>query len=123
MLRSARTLARRFFDLLAGPGLLAVVLIGCGDFARPEFPDVPSGASVVDQRGLKFAPDELRVSAGERVYFTNSERAPHTVSIEGENLSGNMVKGDVFVWTFDVPGEYKIACNYHLKMRATITVE
>lgn len=85
--------------------------------------EVPEGAPVIDQDNLKFIPTELTVKSGEDVYFLNSETAIHTVTINGENESGNMRRGDVFVWTAGEPGEYQITCDFHPQMKATITVE
>ena len=57
------------------------------------------------------------------MYFKNSESALHTVTINGKNESGNMRKGDLFSWTAGAAGEYKITCDYHPQMNATITVQ
>lgn len=101
-------------------GLLAVA---CGEAEKPTFEGIPDGATVVDQDGLKFKPDSVTVTAGTTVYFTNSENAVHNVVIDGDDVSGIMDKGDVFAWTFDDPGEYRITCGYHPQMRTTVTVE
>lgn len=85
--------------------------------------EIPAGAPEVDQDNLKFIPTELTVKPGEKVYFKNSETALHTVTIEGENVSGNMRKGEVFAWDAPTePGDYKITCDYHPQMKATLTV-
>lgn len=95
-----------------------------GDSAAPAAPPegVPAGAPFVDQDDLKFKPNNLTVTAGEKIYFANSETAVHTVTIDGKNLSGNMRKGDLFEWTPATAGEYKITCDFHPQMKATITV-
>ena len=87
-----------------------------------EVTEVPDGATVVDQVSLQFVPDELVVSLGEDIYFLNSERTPHTVTINGENVSGAMGEGDVVVWTPLAPGVYRVTCDFHRYMDATITV-
>lgn len=84
---------------------------------------VPDGAPTIDQKDLAFKPDKLTVKAGEKVYFKNSETALHTVTIGGRNESGNMKKGDVFVWTPAKPGTYTITCDFHPQMNAKITAE
>lgn len=84
---------------------------------------IPAGAPLIDQDKLKFIPETLTVKAGETVYFKNSETALHTVNVDGKNVSGNMKKNDVFTWVFQQPGSYKITCDYHPQMKATITVE
>jgi plastocyanin len=83
---------------------------------------IPAGAPFIDQNKLQFIPKELTVKAGQTVYFKNSETALHTVNVDGKNVSGNMKKNDVFTWVFQQPGSYKITCDYHPQMKATITV-
>ncbi len=84
---------------------------------------IPAGAPFIDQDKLQFVPQALRVKVGETVYFKNSETALHTVNVDGKNVSGNMKKNDVFTWVFQQPGSYKITCDYHPQMKATITVD
>jgi plastocyanin len=83
-----------------------------------------NGAAVneIDQNNLAFKPDKLTIKAGEDVLFLNSETAIHTVNINGKNESGTMKKGDELRWTFTNAGEYKITCDFHPQMKATITV-
>ena len=83
---------------------------------------IPAGAPEIDQNGLAFRPDKLTVKAGEKVYFKNSESALHTVTINGKNESGTMKKGDVFSWAPAAAGTYKVNCDFHPQMNATITV-
>lgn len=85
--------------------------------------EIPEGAPFVDQDNLKFIPTSVEAKAGEKVYFMNSETAIHTVTIEGKNVSGNMRKGDVYVWTAGDAGTYKITCDFHPQMKATITIK
>lgn len=89
----------------------------------PATGDVPAGAPHIDQDALTFKPDKLTVKSGEKVYFKNSETALHTVTIDGKNVSGNMKKGDVVVWTAPAAKVYKMTCDYHPQMNATITVQ
>ncbi len=116
---------------LLGAAVVATVFIGAacgggssnGGIADGSDPNIPAGSPFIDQDALRFIPSKLSVSAGARVYFKNSETALHTVTIEGENVSGNMRKDEVFVW--DAPtamGEYQITCDFHPQMKATITV-
>ncbi|MGE5595651.1 MAG: cupredoxin domain-containing protein [Hyphomicrobiales bacterium] len=84
---------------------------------------IPSGAPEIDQDNLEFKPNKLTVEAGKDVFFKNSETALHTVTVNGKNESGTMKKGDVFKWTPPGPGEYKITCDFHPQMKATITVQ
>lgn len=84
---------------------------------------VPDGAAFVDQDGLKFQPSSLTATTGEPVFFKNSETAFHTVTINGTNESGTMKRDQVFEWAPPGAGEYKITCEFHPQMKATLTVE
>ncbi len=84
---------------------------------------IPAGAAEIDQDNLAFKPDKVTVKAAERVYFSNSETAIHTVTIDGKNISGTMKKGDIVVWTAPNAGTFKVTCDFHPQMKATITVQ
>ena len=125
--------ARIAFSAAAAAALLisALFLSSCGssdgDSANSGIANnvagVPDGVPFVDQDSLKFIPTSLKVKVGDIVYFKNSETALHTVTIEGKNESGNMKKDAVFTWTPKTAGEYKITCDFHPQMKATINVE
>jgi len=80
-------------------------------------------AAEIDQDNLTFKPGKVTVKVGEKVLFKNSESAIHTVNIEGKNISGNMKKGDQLYWTAPKAGTFKVSCDYHPQMSATITVQ
>ena len=84
---------------------------------------IPAGAPLLDQDNLAFIPEELSVLAGSPVYFKNSEAAVHTVTVESKNVSGVMRKDDMLAWIPPSAGTYRITCDYHPQMRATITVK
>jgi plastocyanin len=84
---------------------------------------VPAGAPEIDQADLAFKPDKLTVSSGSTVYFKNSDSALHTVNVNGKNESGTMKKGAIFAWTPARAGTYKLTCDFHPQMNATITVQ
>ena len=124
----------RFRTMTAAAAACLVLAAGlavsaCSDDSEPStgrataVAGVPDGAAFVDQDNLKFSPRELTVSASEEVYFKNSESAIHTVTINGKNESGQMERDEVFKWNPPGPGEYKISCDFHPQMKATITVE
>lgn len=116
---------------LTGVVLGAVACSGGSDGANPDDPahrakgveGVPDGSPWVDQDSLQFRPTELTVPLGETVYFKNSETALHTVTIAGKNESGNMKKDIVFKWDPPAAGEYKVTCDFHPQMKATVTVQ
>ena len=93
--------------------------------ARGTTPNVavPAGAPKIDQQNLSFKPDKITAKVGETVYFPNNDSAVHTVVVNGKNVSGNMKPGDVYSWKAETAGEYKITCEYHPQMKATVTVQ
>jgi plastocyanin len=97
------------------------------DAATADAADEPADAAAavgVDESGgdFRFTPDELRVSAGETVTFTNDGAAAHTVSGGGLN-SGRLEPGDAYEVTFDEPGEIAYLCYFHPAMTGTVTVD
>jgi plastocyanin len=105
---------------------------GGGGGAATEQPADGGGAPLaVSMESVSFTPDELTVSAGDTITFTNNESIPHDVhktSGPGEDFSsggsGEMQEGDTFELTLDEPGTYEYVCNVHAPgMSGTITVE
>lgn len=86
-------------------------------------PEIPEGAAVIDQKSLKFSPNKVNVKVGDTVYFKNSETAVHNVAVDGEDVTGTMRKGAVASYTFENAGEYKLTCQFHPQMKATVVVE
>ncbi len=122
--------------LIAAPALLVGVASACGGgdssssggttpgAGKTTAPKVtvPPGAPEMDQINLTFTPDKITAKVGENVYFKSSETTIHTVNVNGKNISGNMKKGDVVIWKASAAGEYKITCDYHPQMKATVVV-
>ena len=125
MVRSNKFVAY-MLGVVAVGGVLAA---GCGGggtssgTAPAGDAQIPAGAPFMDQNGLTFSPDKITAKAGEKVYFKNSESSIHTVTINGKNESGNMKRDMVFAWTPPLAGTYKITCEFHAQMRATIVVQ
>jgi plastocyanin len=120
---------------LLGIGAAALLSVGllaaCGgddddsgsNAPAPERPSaVPADAPFIDQQGLKFTPNTLTTTTGTVVYFANTESAIHSVTINGTNESGTMKHDDIFQWTAPAAGTYKITCDFHPQMKATITI-
>ena len=116
--------ARRAAALLA-LGVLLALVSACGgsEGAAARDDRVPAGAPFMDQAGLAFKPAKLAAKSGEQVYFKNSETAIHTVTVAGKNVSGSMKKNDLFIWTAPAAGSYRVTCDFHPQMKATLTVE
>lgn len=85
-------------------------------------PTIPEGAAVIDQKSLKFSPNKVTVKVGDTVYFKNSETAVHNVALDGEDITGTMRRGAVASYKFETAGEYKLSCQFHPQMKATVVV-
>ncbi len=132
-----RTRLRAAMIILASIMLLAGLATACGggdDGGNPggtpraqktaaKKVTVPADAPQIDQDNLTFKPDKVTAQVGETVYFLNSESAIHTVNVNGKNISGNMKKGAVVTWKGQTVGEYKITCDYHPQMKATVILQ
>ncbi len=79
-------------------------------------------AAEIDQQNMTFTPARVSIKVGETVLIKNSETTIHTANIDGKNITGNMKKGDSTAWTAKAAGEYRVSCDYHPQMSATISV-
>ena len=79
----------------------------------------------VSIQDLKFSPKELKVKKGDTVTWTNNDDRDHTVTSDDEKgfKSGNLGSGKAFKYKFDTAGKFTYHCEYHPRMKATITVE
>lgn len=88
---------------------------------------VPAAAPVtVSQKGLKFSAEELAVTKGQVVVFTNDDRTAHNITVHGEgvNVNGGLQQpGGEFRVPFTKPGTYDVTCGIHPKMKLTVNVK
>jgi plastocyanin len=88
-------------------------------------PSTASGApgrtvTIVD---FSFEPGDLRVPVGTTVAWQNAGAAPHTVTAgDGSFDSGTIVAGATFSRTFEAPGSFAFACQFHPEMTGTVVV-
>ena len=129
------TVQRRLLMGALTASLTALAACGGGDSnaSSTESPSGPTGSAIkattippgsleIDQDGLEFKPRQLEAAINTPVFVKNSEAALHTFNVNGKNLGGNMRKGDIIAWTTDTAGTYKVTCEFHPQMKATITV-
>jgi plastocyanin len=76
-------------------------------------------------KDFAFGPEELFVSVGETVTWTNDEEGigHTTASDDGLWQSDTLNSGDTFEHTFDEAGVFTYFCSIHPSMTATVTVE
>jgi plastocyanin len=85
---------------------------------------VKGGAGEVTINDFKFGPETLKVSAGQKVTWVNTDNTPHQVSVVGENgqRSDLMLKGQSATMQFDAAGNIAYICGLHPGMKGTIEV-
>lgn len=113
--------------------VLALVVTACGPAAddstvpgeAPTTDAVATTGGEVAMENISFQPDELTVSAGTTVTWTNLDGVAHTTTSDDAVWdSGGLAGGGTFSFTFDEPGTFQYLCSIHpAQMRATITVE
>ncbi|HEX2281895.1 MAG TPA: cupredoxin family copper-binding protein, partial [Thermomicrobiales bacterium] len=80
-------------------------------------------ASSVTIADFAFGPQELTVTAGTTVTWTNEDWAPHTATAEdGSFDSGRLDQGASFEHTFDEPGTFAYFCSFHPGMMGSVVV-
>ena len=96
--------------------------------AGKTFP-APTATTVMDQKGLMFAPHIAVVQQGATIEFQNSDSVAHNVfwpSVGGnKKLTHNMgtwPRGEKKSFKFDTPGVIPLLCNVHPEMSAYVIV-
>ena len=83
-----------------------------------------SGPADVAISGFAFGPGSVKVSAGQRVTWTNADDTPHQVTLTGPNgkRSEVMLKGQSATLQFDEAGNIAYTCGLHPTMKGVIEV-
>jgi plastocyanin len=84
-----------------------------------------SGKPVMDQVGLTFGPELLLVRTGEPVEFRNNDDTLHNVNVKDEQTRDQAFNvaiptGGVYEYTFKRDGFYRVGCDIHPAMAASI---
>ena len=108
----------------APDGSLTVVFLeplAAGSFEPPEAP------VQMDQLGMEFLPPVLLANVGQPVHFHNSEDVLHNVRVynidtleTAFNISTPI--GGTYEHHFDTAGTYRVACDIHPAMGASVVV-
>ncbi len=88
---------------------------------------LPAEPAEMDQYGRQFIPRLIVVREGQTVRFINSENDLHNVHVideAGESLFnvGMPVIGGTYEHVFERAGDYRVGCNLHQQMAATVRV-
>ncbi len=110
---------------------------GGGDAATTTTEQTDTGAAppaggggdavTVDIPEIAFDPEDVTVTAGSTITWTNSDDLPHTVTKDGgpggDFDSGDIAPGDEFELTVDVKGTVDYVCTIHPGQAGSFTVE
>ena len=93
----------------------------------PEDFPVPTDPVVIDQLGMAFLPPVLLAQISQPVHFRNSEDVLHNVrvyNIDTQETAFNISTpiGGVYEHRFDQAGTYRVACDIHSDMGASVIV-
>jgi plastocyanin len=140
----------RWLALLLACMALALVAAGCGDdddddgggggAATTEQPagggddgggggddggGGAGGGAEVSEEGIAFQPEEVTVSVGDTVTWTNNDSVGHDVTADSFSSgdAGGMAPGDTFEHTFEEAGTFDYVCTVHPEMEGTVVVE
>ncbi len=119
-------------------GLICVAMVACssGSSSTPtavptRTPAVPAPATAsatetsaveIKQQNLQFVPTTVRVHVGDVVLFTSSDPSLHMIKVDSTIIAGTQKNGDMVRWKAPSAGQYKVTCDYHPQMTATIDV-
>jgi len=102
-------------------GTAVVVLEAKGGRTFPPQSDTP----VMDQASLTFSPELLFVRTGQPAEFRNSDDTLHNVNVKHEETREQAFNvaiptGGNYMHTFDRDGFYRVGCDIHPAMTASI---
>jgi plastocyanin len=95
-----------------------------GTFPSQAVAKAGSGPSDVAIAGFQFGPAALKVTAGQKVTWTNADDTPHQITLVGGDArrSDVMLKGQSATMQFDAAGNIAYICGLHPTMKGTIEV-
>jgi amicyanin len=99
-----------------------LVLVGAALLAVPIGP-ARAATHEVTIADFAFAPQELTITAGDTVTWTNEDAMVHTAtSVNGAFDSGDLAQGASYSLTFSTPGTFDYLCTPHPSMTGRIVV-
>jgi plastocyanin len=94
-----------------------------GTFPTQATAKAGGGPTDVAIAGFQFGPPTLKVTAGQKVTWTNADDTPHQISVVGSaQRSDVMLKGQRATLQFDAAGNIAYVCGLHPTMKGTIEV-
>jgi len=113
-----------FVGVIAGALLLAACSSSTSEPTTTAAGPSGGGDSGVSIENFAFGPDDISISVGDTITWTNDEAGVGhtTASDDGIWASDLLNPGDTFEQTFNEAGTFTYFCSIHPSMTATITV-
>jgi|SRR6516165_4535425 plastocyanin len=110
---------------LIGAAVIALSLLACAQKAQSAAAeDSSASAPQVKIDNFSFSPQNLEITTGTTVTWTNRDDVPHNVvSTDKIFKSKTMDTDEKFSYTFTTPGTYKYFCSIHPRMTAIVVVK
>ncbi len=116
--------------------VLALVTAACGGGGEEPGATTPPAASPTETatggattrvalEDFQFVPADITVAAGAELELDNEGEAPHTFTVQGQQIDVEVAAGENGSATIDLPaGDYEVICRFHQGqgMVATMTV-
>jgi len=100
-----------------------LVAAGLAPMAATMATQAAAATHNVTIQGFQFSPQNLTISRGDTVRFTNADSASHTATSASAGLdTGRLRRNESGDLTFETAGTFAYVCAYHGAMRGTITV-
>jgi plastocyanin len=104
------------------------ILILAGAFVAMTVSSAAFAATTeITQADQTFSQEAVTLKAGDSMKFTNKDSVTHNIKVingDGDTEDKGLQKpGEIITETFAKPGEYKIRCGIHPKMKIAVTVQ
>jgi len=88
--------------------------------------DALAATQSVVQSGRKFTPNDVTISAGDSVEFSNQDEFIHQIYVDSDKInydSAEQPPGQVITIKFPTAGDFPVRCHIHPKMLLTVHVK
>ena len=102
-------------------GILLMAALALAGVAVAASGPPAAGPRSLAIRELRFEPDDLALSPGDSVTWTNEDVVPHTVTAaDGSWDSGELAPGERWTVVVEGDGAVPYLCRYHPTMRGSL---
>lgn len=101
----------------------ALLSLGVAQLSDLLQPKTAVAATDVAIQSFAFSPNNITVTVGTTVTWTNNDSTPHTATSDSSVWASPVLsQGQSFSFTFNTPGTFAYHCALHSSMHGTVTV-